>query len=116
MNEIIAKIEKSMDFIKARTVGDLKLIIDSSHPEGIERYRQAVIEMDAKYSSAMNDWLNWKEFEVQKEELKQTIPTPKTNLEIRRIELKMSQLETSIKTALREVLNFIQIIKNDYQN
>lgn len=101
-----------MDFIKARTSEDLRLIINASHPEGEERYRQAIIEMDAKYSSAMNSWLDWKELEIKKEELRQTIPTPKINLEIRRIDLRMRQLETSIKTSLREVLNFIELIKN----
>jgi len=112
---------------RARNPFELRYFVIGKHDDRVQQYKQAVVEMDAKYK-AVQEALHSKALRDldRKEKQLDLIPEPKDERERianARIELELAKLDRedhdaqiAMTGAFKEVLDFIAIIESEYSD
>ena len=135
VKENISRIkEKLAEFIpvmdeltRSRNPFELRYFVVGKHDDRVQQYKQAVIEMDAKYQAFLEGMHDMEMKELEKEEKRiSLIPFPKNrtdeifndkaNLEIKKIERDQRTLRIGMTGAFKEVLDFVSIIENEFSD
>ncbi len=125
--------QKIADFVpvmdqlsRARNPFELRYFVIGKHDDRIQQYKQAVIEMDAKYK-AIREAIHGKkvrDLEIEKIELSMIDPTTrleeieneKKQLEIDKLKYEEHDSLIAVTGAVKEVLDFIHIIETEYSD
>lgn len=115
------------ELTRARNPFELRYFVIGKHDDRIQQYKQAVIEMDAKYQAFLEGMHDMEMKELEKEEKRidlilspkdrtDEIHNDKINLEIKKIERDQRNLKIGLTGAFKEVMDFISIIENEFSD
>ena len=112
---------------RARNPFELRYFVIGKHDDRVQQYKQAVVEMDAKYKSIEEAVYGNKLKEIERERLLiGIIESPKNRLEHlinEEIDIKVARMDEqkhdsliAMTGAMKEVMDFITIIENEYSD
>lgn len=131
INEVkskLAEFKPIMDGLsRARNPFELRYFVIGKHDDRIQQYKQAVVEMDAKYRAIEESHAELQLTALKREALQLEInPDPrnrfeemaneKLQIEIARTYREDHQRRLSMTGAFKEVMDFITIIENEYSD
>lgn len=131
VNEIKKKLAEFVPIMdglsRARNPFELRYFVIGKHDDRVQQYKQAVVEMDAKYKAVINALHEQKLRALEREELEMKLnPSPSNRLqeiENERIQLDILELDRKehdgkigMTGAFKEVMDFIAIIENEYSD
>jgi len=124
----ISEFKPIMDGLsRARNPFELRYFVIGKHDDRVQQYKQAVIEMDAKYKSIQEAVYNQRIKAIDKERIElRIIKKPKNRLEELKNEellLKIDKIDNddhnarvAMTGAFKEIMDFITIIENEYSD
>lgn len=131
INEVKQKLSEFvpvMDALsRARNPFELRYFVIGKHDDRIQQYKQAVVEMDAKYKAVLEGIHSQKLREIQRERLTlklhlapkdrlEELENDETNLEIMKLDRETHDTQIGMTGAFKEVMDFITIIENEYSD
>lgn len=129
INEINQKLKDFVPIMdglsRARNPFEIRYFVIGKHDDRIQQYKQAVIEMDAKYKAVQEGLRSQKLRALQRERLEMKliknpsnrlseIENEETFLEIDKLDFEEKDAKIAMTGAFKEVLDFIAIIENEY--
>lgn len=112
---------------RARNPFELRYFVIGKHDDRVQQYKQAVIEMDAKYKAVVGTLHDQKVRSLEREEILlrkkpfpenrlQEIENERLDLDIQKMDREEHDAKIAMTGAFKEVMDFIAIIENEYSD
>lgn len=106
---------------RSRNPFELRYFVIGKHEDRVQQYKQAVIEMEAKYNALRESYFKKAETQIDREELSEKLDAETSDHERRRLEIKLARLDFEEKQGdqamlggVKEILDFLTIIEGEY--